>query len=869
MELCAQSLHVAVKTYWLLLAISQDNPRNTHVAGLRDRCEQAGLEGHWDLPFKDARLPAPVFSNGVLSRYHKRPATNNTSQPTTPLLDRSSAFAMSNGGGGRNVTSPMAVSSSPFSGGGGGDGVLPQDMFNIQGVSPDVLPLLSQWRSGALSPDVPSRPLSPDGLGNGLFSSVFMDTGVEGLIYESNHRDMGGGDAQSDDQSASVPNSTAGDLTPQKSGELAPGMFSGVAEREVSGTGSQPGSARRWQRSLDPSNAGRALRGGSCDLDDADDVPPPLPHSPGRRRETTFGATLDFVEALCTASSNLTVFQPEDRQWALQKALHSINIEMDRASTVGVGIWWPMGRSLRQRVVRLAHKESRLLNSREKAPFTLFVEVLNEAVAEAEVEAAAAAATAAARQRASLLESQLSKLPPLQQEMEFDPAAAAALAEGIPWVSHHHRRSSSVDTTTSTALAAAAMTAVQGSSAATATAAAARGLPPNTPFVPLEMPSTSSITTTTTPLWQTREGNAAAAEGGTSEAMTHHNNNNHHLLNTFASTSTTTTTTTAGGGGAAAGEPALSLVSQCSNASTFATDLSVADFASEASHSPTAAPRRPLSSSSSFQVEDAGMNTSTEPQFPPSQQQLPPLPRGLIQGGGHWIGGSNVRLLPPHPQPAASALDFTSGLSQALAALRGEAPLVSVRIHVVEEVDAAAGAASIERERERERERDISRTDSGTGSVSSGVTDSPSTSSEQAAAAAVLHVPPVAAAAPTAGKKGPRSAVHPEISAPAAAAAASGDTVTCLKNGWLCKLGLCKTCNAASKVPSQPPTTPLSAKAALVQEIEEDASPVVVVESVPVAVPIAVPQKVPRVKVIFTVQGGLGMFVHSFFSNKK
>lgn len=41
------------------------------------------------------------------------------------------------------------------------------------------------------------------------------------------------------------------------------------------------------------------------------------PTNSPRLRQTTFGATLDFVEALCTASSGLTSFAHEDRQWAL------------------------------------------------------------------------------------------------------------------------------------------------------------------------------------------------------------------------------------------------------------------------------------------------------------------------------------------------------------------------------------------------------------------------------------------------------------------------------------------------------------------------------------------------------------------------
>ncbi|KDD71527.1 hypothetical protein H632_c4855p0, partial [Helicosporidium sp. ATCC 50920] len=91
----------------------------------------------------------------------------------------------------------------------------------------------------------------------------------------------------------------------------------------------------------------------------------------------TFGATLDFIDALCTASSGLTAFPPEDRDWALRRVLQSIDDEVDRAAKRGVAIWFPQGQR-NARVVRLEPRESNLLNSREKAPFTLYLEVLEE-----------------------------------------------------------------------------------------------------------------------------------------------------------------------------------------------------------------------------------------------------------------------------------------------------------------------------------------------------------------------------------------------------------------------------------------------------------------------------------------------------------
>ena len=38
---------LCLQVCWLLLAIKQDQPKNTVVAALRDRCEQAALEGSW------------------------------------------------------------------------------------------------------------------------------------------------------------------------------------------------------------------------------------------------------------------------------------------------------------------------------------------------------------------------------------------------------------------------------------------------------------------------------------------------------------------------------------------------------------------------------------------------------------------------------------------------------------------------------------------------------------------------------------------------------------------------------------------------------------------------------------------------------
>ncbi|KAL4540940.1 hypothetical protein Ndes2526B_g05495 [Nannochloris sp. 'desiccata'] len=840
-DLCAKSLRVAVKTYWLLLAISQDNPLNKNVAALRDRCEQAALEGHWDLPFKGIRLPSPIepVSGGILSKFRRA----TSSQPSTPNLtglggdsnnniNSSSAFI-----GANNGTAPLPVL--------GPVPVFPNGLSALDvpyGTSPDFVPRLGQWHSGALSPEVPSRPLSPDGLGNGIFSSVFIDTGVEGLIYESNTLDMQ--QQQQDTSMSSSSREGSSSLALLDSFDLP-----GSTGRRVREQQHQPGSATSTGRTGGSGGGNGVGPGSSVDGEEAQSPP----NSP-RRRETTFGATLDFVDALCTASSNLTVFQPEDRHWALHKALTSINTEMDRASRSGVAIWWPMGRSLRQRVVRLAYRESRLLNSREKAPFTLFVEVLNEAAAEAEAEAAAAAA-ALRNSNAHIATSLVHKLPPLPQEMEVDPAAAAAAAEGIPWLSHHHRRSSSIDTSSSSLLAATAVAAVQGSTGADAGLVRSSLTP--SPHLPPSMTGVQpngggvAASSPTAPPQQQQQG--SLWDIGLSSL---------HLNNGPATA-------------AAAAPP--SLISQRSEASTFATDLSLADFASEASHSPTG--KRPLSGSSGHMDDEASLPHLQHPPAPAplsSSSLLPPLHRSAVQGGGHWIGGSNVRI---HPSAAASAADLSSGLNAALAALCGVEPKVSVRMHVVDdtplvvhnsftvdntlEIAAAAGGGG-----GGGGAVPLSRNNSSADSHSS---DTGGSTGSNVSAATVMATTVVDAA--RAGSLIRRGAVYPE--GPAAAGGGIGvldgyagtqqQQQQCSKNGWMCKFGLCRTCNAISKTSSQPstPSSTTKAKSSAAADIVSTATPSVAAPATAVPVVVQAPPKTPatRVKVVFTVHGGISLAI--------
>lgn len=390
-DLCANSLNIAVKTYWILLAISQDRQGNASIIELKDMCELAGLSGHWDLPFKDAALPSPIPRR--TNRFMRHSIHGQGSSRSVEKKE--------NGG------------------------------FELFGSSPDGL-VERRISAHSLKDYIggDSRSSSPDGLGSGVFSSVFVDTGVEGLIYESRPR-----------------------------------AHDGNGRKETLGDSlSSMSKLRESAESLQSTQSNVTVLVSSKENDSKLVEAPSSP----KRRETTFGATLDFVEALCSASSVLTSVSESERQWALHKALRNINTEIEKASSSGVAIWFPMTRAEPQRVVRLAYRESRLLNSREKAPFTLYVEVLNEDTAV--LEAQGVLSPSSRRMSEDLNSPNLEHIARSLdfEKFGFDAKAVAeeAAAAGIDWMPQHHRRNSSYDFNSSNLDASIALEAVKASSAA-------------------------------------------------------------------------------------------------------------------------------------------------------------------------------------------------------------------------------------------------------------------------------------------------------------------------------------------------------------------------------------------------------------------
>ncbi|KAM7513799.1 hypothetical protein LguiA_003382 [Lonicera macranthoides] len=103
---------------------------------------------------------------------------------------------------------------------------------------------------------------------------------------------------------------------------------------------------------------------------------PPLPNSAESQfRKGTYHESLDFVHSLCETSYGLVdVFPVEDRKSALRESLTEINAHVVSAQNSG-GVCFPMGKGM-YRVVHIPEDEAVLLNSREKAPYLICVEVL-------------------------------------------------------------------------------------------------------------------------------------------------------------------------------------------------------------------------------------------------------------------------------------------------------------------------------------------------------------------------------------------------------------------------------------------------------------------------------------------------------------
>lgn len=115
---------------------------------------------------------------------------------------------------------------------------------------------------------------------------------------------------------------------------------------------------------------------GSTGNSDKQSGKPPLPNDViAELRKGSYYASLELVQSLCDTSYGLVdIFPVEDRKIALRESLTEINSQIASSEKNG-GVCFPMGKGI-YRVVHIPEDEAVLLNSREKAPYLICVEVL-------------------------------------------------------------------------------------------------------------------------------------------------------------------------------------------------------------------------------------------------------------------------------------------------------------------------------------------------------------------------------------------------------------------------------------------------------------------------------------------------------------
>ncbi|KAL5655367.1 hypothetical protein ACJX0J_034686, partial [Zea mays] len=118
---------------------------------------------------------------------------------------------------------------------------------------------------------------------------------------------------------------------------------------------------------------------GTTGINEKQSGKPPLPiNAVAELRKGSYYASLELVQALCDTSYGLVdIFPIEDRKIALRESLIEINSQIASAEKNGDDfcLCFPMGKGI-YRVVHIPEDESVLLNSREKAPYLICVEVL-------------------------------------------------------------------------------------------------------------------------------------------------------------------------------------------------------------------------------------------------------------------------------------------------------------------------------------------------------------------------------------------------------------------------------------------------------------------------------------------------------------
>ena len=75
---------LAVQVYWLLLAHTQDFPKEKYAEELRDRCEEAALDGYWVRCMKPALRSTTQGARSSPEQHHSSMSHASTGRRSRP-----------------------------------------------------------------------------------------------------------------------------------------------------------------------------------------------------------------------------------------------------------------------------------------------------------------------------------------------------------------------------------------------------------------------------------------------------------------------------------------------------------------------------------------------------------------------------------------------------------------------------------------------------------------------------------------------------------------------------------------------------------------------------------------------------------------
>ncbi|XP_010270431.1 PREDICTED: phosphatidylinositol 4-kinase beta 1-like [Nelumbo nucifera] len=412
-DMCSKSLKIALKVHWFLMAELEDSDDNEGISRIQEKCQIAAtLMGDWPTLVRPPNPPpSPGSKNQVLNKLlsSKHRLLSLTSSPPTQRSLSFSPSSISNflqEEGGKFSPDESKLFKKFIPGAKVRDALLFRKSVDKEDEDSEkdsfFRRLLREskdededdgffkrlFRDSKSDPEEKAVPkLGEDDEKEGFFRKLFKDKFDEKKELSDRDDDEDKGNVNAEEEEPS-------DFSLfRRLFRVHPEEVKAAVANENCNTGgsfeSSPGTEKFFRklfrdrdRSMEDSELFGSRKhkekrpGSPRQRNEKSHTKPPLPNnSTPQIRKGTYHVSLDFVQSLCETSYGLVdIFPIDDRKSALRESLAEINSHIEAAQCSG-GVCFPMGKGM-YRVVHIPEDEAVLLNSREKAPYLICVEVL-------------------------------------------------------------------------------------------------------------------------------------------------------------------------------------------------------------------------------------------------------------------------------------------------------------------------------------------------------------------------------------------------------------------------------------------------------------------------------------------------------------